>query len=390
MFVGITNTPRDYAWGSRGAISALLGWPRTQALEAELWLGAHPGSPSRILDPSIAGGATDLAEWIAADPEAALGSKGGDRLPFLLKVLAADSALSLQAHPNAEQARAGFERENAAGIPLDAPNRNYKDPYPKPEMIYALEDGFDALCGFRPMSEVRAVIERLLRIADRSAAVPQLQRWLELSSGQSPQHAFEWLISRGDGVAQLIEDVVAASRTVPEFELVTRLAAAYPGDPGILIALMLNRVTLMRGEALYLGAGVIHAYLHGIGVELMTASDNVLRGGLTPKYVDVAELLAVVSFSSSIPEKMRGEHVGQSITVFWSDPPAFSLSVATADGVISSHGASIVLSASGHFEILGVQSHAKVSRGELLFATPDEAPMTLRGEGLVFIAQGSV
>jgi mannose-6-phosphate isomerase len=386
MFVGITNTPRDYAWGSRGAISALLGWPATTALEAELWLGAHPGSPSRIIDPSHTGGATDLAQWIAADPLAALGPEGGGHLPFLLKVLAADSALSLQAHPNAEQARAGFARENAAGIPIDAPNRNYKDPYPKPEMIYALEDGFEALCGFRPMAEVRDVVGQLRAMVNSTNAAP-LTRWLTLCAGKSPRPAFEWLISRGDGVAELVEAVVEGCRGVPEFELVTRLAAAYPGDPGILIALMLNRVTLARGEALYLGAGVIHAYLRGIGVELMTASDNVLRGGLTPKYVDVAELLAIADFRASLPGTMPRERVGRSTSVFRSHPPAFALTVAAADGVIESEGACILLCTSGHFVVTGRHSLQDVSQGQAFFVSPEESPLTFRGEGLLFVAE---
>ena len=174
MFVGITNSPRPYAWGSHGAISALLGLTPSAALEAELWLGAHAGSPSRIINPSQAGGADTLADWIAADPESALGvhRPGEPRLPFLLKVLAAASPLSLQAHPTAAQAVAGFAREEAAGIPLDAPERNYKDSDAKPEIIYALEDGFEALCGFRSLGSIREVILRLIELDAAIQAAP--------------------------------------------------------------------------------------------------------------------------------------------------------------------------------------------------------------------------
>ncbi len=384
MFVGITNTPRDYAWGSRGAISALLGRPATTVLEAELWLGAHPGSPSRIVDPSHTGGATDLAQWIAADPLAALGPEGGDRLPFLLKVLAADSALSLQAHPNAEQAREGFARENAAGIPLDAPNRNYKDRYPKPEMIYALEDGFEALCGFRPMSEVRDVVEQLATTDLTSPA--QVARWLELCAGESPRPAFEWLISRGDGVAELVERVVATTRGDARFELVQRLAAQHPGDPGILIALMLNRVTLSRGEALYLGAGVIHAYLRGIGVELMTASDNVLRGGLTPKHVDVAELLAIVEFRSS-PVPYLVPATTHDAAVFVPGPAGFELTVLTGAQSLPADRATISLCVHGDFQLSDAHGRTTMlTRGDAIFASPDARILSVEGTGTLFIA----
>src|SRR6478736_4948279 len=155
MFVSITNTPRDYAWGSTTAIAGLLGTEPSGRPEAELWLGAHPGSPSRIPDPQQAGGAEHLAEWDVT----------GDSLPYLLKVLAAAGPLSLQAHPSPEQARAGFERENAAGLAPDSPERNYKDPLHKPELIFALSDPFESLCGFRDPAASRAALERLAAAA---------------------------------------------------------------------------------------------------------------------------------------------------------------------------------------------------------------------------------
>ena len=159
MFVQIANTPRPYAWGSTSAIADLLGTTPSGEPEAELWLGAHPGSPSRIVDPAEAEDSATLLDWIAKDPTKTLGAAAdAGQLPFLLKVLAASSALSLQAHPTPEQAREGFERENALGIPLDAPNRNYKDAFAKPEMIFALSETFDALCGFRSLDETREIV----------------------------------------------------------------------------------------------------------------------------------------------------------------------------------------------------------------------------------------
>ena len=167
MFVPIANTPRPYEWGSKTAIAEVLDREPSGEPEAELWLGAHPGSPSRILTPEHTGGARDLAEWIAEDPTSALGDFAeGGRLPFLLKLLAAAAPLSLQAHPTLEQAREGFARENEAGVPLTAPDRNYKDAFPKPEVIVALSDSFDALCGFRPVSEFRAMVGALLAAAE--------------------------------------------------------------------------------------------------------------------------------------------------------------------------------------------------------------------------------
>ncbi|GMA27996.1 type I phosphomannose isomerase catalytic subunit [Arenivirga flava] len=188
MLIPISNMPRDYGWGSRTLIAEALGRPAGDGPEAELWLGAHPGSPSRIDEPALTGGAADLAEWIEADPASA----GVDRLPFLLKLLAAAAPLSLQAHPSPEQAREGFERENALGIPLDAPHRNYKDASAKPELVVALSERFEALSGFREPAEVVALLRPMraalapvaalggaLRLEEAGVALDQLIDLLE-------------------------------------------------------------------------------------------------------------------------------------------------------------------------------------------------------------------
>lgn len=270
MFVEITNEPRDYAWGSTTLIPELLGVAPTGRPQAELWLGTHPGSPARLV-----GRDGDLRDVVG-------------ELPFLLKILAAGSPLSLQAHPTTEQAQLGFARENAAGIPLDAPHRTYQDPHAKPEMIYALSDEFRALCGFRPAAQTRAVLD---------AVNPGL--FPELRSDADIRPLFERLLSGGAGVAAEIDDVCAAAQgaTGDPWRTVRDLAVAYPGDPGVAISLLLHTVALRRGEALFLPAGNIHAYLSGLGIELMGPSDNVLRCALTPKHVDVAELLRVVDFA---------------------------------------------------------------------------------------------
>lgn len=388
MFVAITNTPRDYAWGARGAISGLFGGDPTDAPEAELWLGAHHGSPSRILDPSLTGGAVDLAAWIAADPETVLGDARADRLPFLLKVLAAGSPLSLQAHPTPEQAAEGFARENAAGIPLEAPHRNYKDAFAKPELILAVSERFDALCGFRPAAETREAIEELLGVAAESEpdARGPLSLWLDRMSGDdSIRPVFEWLISRGEGVDELVAAVSRLAIAHPGFETQGLLAEAYPGDPGIVISLLLHEVALSKGEALYLPAGNIHAYLRGVGIELMSSSDNVLRGGLTPKHVDVPELLSVLDFTPRSAPYLVPEVPVPDVRVFRPDVPDFELVEFEAAGLCPLDGPAIALCVAGEFTLSG-RSTATLGRGESVFVTPDEGDLTVSGSGMLVIA----
>ncbi|MEX1078679.1 MAG: mannose-6-phosphate isomerase, class I [Homoserinimonas sp.] len=404
MFVGIENTPRGYDWGSDNAISELLGAAPAGGPEAELWLGSHAGSPARVTDPAEVGGARDLAEWIAASPSDALGSH--PRLPFLFKVLAAGAPLSLQAHPTTQQAQDGFARENALGVRLDAPQRNYKDPYPKPEIILAVSERFEALCGFRPVGQT-------IQLA-RGLGLDDLAARLE---NQPLADVFEWLITRGDGVAALIDRVVAlaagepktkeidAATAAPDAETtesgrdsfvlgnaieatldtVRRLDAAHPGDPGIVVSLLINRVTLRRGDALYLPAGNIHAYLDGLAVELMVASDNVLRGGLTSKHVDVAELLRVLDFSTTEVPYLRPLPVGGA-QLFQPDGPGIALLQITGPASHALTGPAIALCTAGRLTVTGVASSAELSRGDAVYVTPDEAALTFAGEGEVFLA----
>jgi mannose-6-phosphate isomerase len=313
----LENPIQNYAWGSRTELSKLLGrQPATQP-EAELWIGAHPKAPSSLSD------GRSLLEAIRSDPEGLLGGevqrRFGDRLPFLLKVLAVDAPLSLQAHPNLEQARAGFSREQAAGIPLDAAERTYKDDNHKPELLCALTP-FEVLCGFRSAEEAARLFETLG--LGRSSVVTQLRQ-----PGPEPlRAAFHELMSlTGAAKAELLGAVIAGcERALPipspfaaSLRWAVSLAERYPGDIGAVASLFLNHLTLAPLQALYLEAGRLHAYLRGTGVEIMANSDNVLRGGLTPKFVDVPELLRVLCFDS--PE-MRpvtaspgapGEHIYQ-------------------------------------------------------------------------------
>lgn len=367
MFVGITNTPQPYAWGSPTAMAELFGRDPSGRPEAELWLGTHPASPSRLAE-----GGGDLRSLLE--------SEGREPLPFLLKVLAAASPLSLQAHPTAEQAAAGFERENALGIPLDAPHRNYGDPHPKPELIVALRDGFRALCGFRPVSDVRGDLERLVSLGGGDA----VQGWLDRLTGDDRiRPVFEWLISRGPGVDELVGKVSAVGRDA--FPTVGMLADAYPGDPGVAIALMLHDVTLAADEGLYLPAGNIHAYLNGIGVELMRASDNVLRGGLTPKHVDVPELLSVLDFTPGPVPRLHPQRIGDGVTVWDPGVREFRLARAESTGAVPIDGPAIALCTAGRPTVSGATSSAVLAPGGALFVSEDERELAVTG-GTVFVA----
>lgn len=306
----IENVLRDYAWGSTTAIASLLGRPESGRPEAELWIGAHPDSPSVAHLPED-GSRSPLDALISSDPEHFLGAESvsafGPRLPFLAKILAAAQPLSLQVHPSLEQAREGFARENEAGIDPHAAHRNYKDDNHKPEMILALTP-FEALCGFRPAAETRKILQHVAAAFHGGGQAPELLRALlgDLDGpdeGAALRRAFERLITGGTDVAEETALVVAALVSGAPLEpyqaelgTAISLNEKYPGDPGVLISLLLNRISLKPGQAVYLPAGNVHAYLHGLGVEVMASSDNVLRGGLTPKHVDVPELLRTIDF----------------------------------------------------------------------------------------------
>ena len=369
MFVEITNTPRDYAWGSTTAIPELLGTTPTGRPQAELWLGSHPGSPAKLV-----GHAGTLADVVDG------------RLPFLLKVLAAASNLSLQAHPTTEQAQAGFAAENAAGVPLDAPERNYKDPYHKPELIYALSDPFRALCGFRPVAQTRTL---LLPVSGDPRVSALLDRLVDDSSLRG---VFEWLITRGQGVDELIAAVIEVSAVDDDlaWDTVRFLADRNPGDPGIAISLLLNSVALSPGQALYLPAGNIHAYLEGLGIELMAASDNVLRGGLTPKHVDVPELLTVVDFRPVPVPYLEPLRPQPGVEVFRPGVADFELTVvlpdAASQGVtLPLTGPAIALCTSGAFAIGGHE----LERGHALYVA-DEPELAISGDGTLFVASTGI
>ncbi|MFJ2136318.1 mannose-6-phosphate isomerase, class I [Streptomyces sp. NPDC087845] len=307
----LSNTVRPYAWGSTTAIPELLGIAPTGEPQAEMWMGAHPGAPSRLTRANGAGETRPeqpLTEVIAADPERELGQatveKFGPRLPFLLKLLAAGAPLSLQVHPDLAQAGRGYEDEERRSVPIDASHRTYKDANHKPELICALTP-FAGLCGFRRPTEAAEAMAAL--------GVDALKPYVDLLGAHPEEAALREVLTAilGADRAEMAETVnlaaAAAERLGGAHAPYARIAHHFPGDPGVIAAMLLNSVELQPGEALFLGAGVPHAYLDGLGVEIMANSDNVLRCGLTPKHIDVPELLRIVRFEATDPGVLRPE-----------------------------------------------------------------------------------
>ncbi|WP_411375886.1 mannose-6-phosphate isomerase, class I [Arthrobacter sp. MPF02] len=393
----IENVLRDYAWGSTTAIASLLGRPESGGPEAELWIGAHPDSPSVAHVPED-GSDTPLNALIARDPEHFLGAESvarfGPRLPFLAKILAAAQPLSLQVHPSLEQARAGFTREDANGVPRDAPHRNYRDDNHKPEMIFALTP-FEALCGFRPAADTRNI---LLHIAAAFDAVegpvpgilPALLEDLAASDeGAGLRKAFERLITGGqdvaDSTARVVAALLAAGPPAPyeaELRTVVSLNEKYPGDPGVLISLLLNRISLQPGEAVYLPAGNVHAYLHGLGVEVMASSDNVLRGGLTPKFVDVPELLRTIDFQPVAVPMLPAELSVMDQELYRPPFEEFQLQrieLGPEDGPVplAQSGAAVVVVVAGEVYLDSPKGDLQLARGGSAFLAAAEAPVNV-------------
>ncbi|MFF4564324.1 mannose-6-phosphate isomerase, class I [Streptomyces sp. NPDC001435] len=316
----LDNTVRPYAWGSTTAIPKLLGVEPTGEPQAEMWMGAHPGAPSRTARGT-------LVEVIDANPEKELGpravAKFGPRLPFLLKILAAGAPLSLQVHPNLDQAKEGYADEERRGVPVDAPHRNYKDANHKPELICALTE-FDGLCGFRDPLRAAELLDGL--------GVDSLKPYVDLLHAHPEEAALREVLTAiltadPEEMAHTVDETTAAcSRLGGDYAPYADLAHHYPGDPGVIAAMLLNHVRLQPGEALFLGAGIPHAYLSGLGVEIMANSDNVLRCGLTPKHVDVPELLRIVRFEPRDAGVLRPEAAPDGEEVYETPIDEFRLS----------------------------------------------------------------
>lgn len=342
---------QHYDWGDLTAIPELLGTVPDGRPTAELWFGTHPGGPSVLDD--------------GRSLESVVGP-----LPFLLKVLAAGSPLSLQVHPSMDQAAAGFAREEAAGIPVTSPQRNYRDPMHKPELLCALTP-FEAVCGIAPLEQTDALLAELgtpgwsLRTVLANAGV---------------DGAIGLLLNDRPDLDTLVD--AAREHHDPRCRWLAIAAAMYPGDPSAAILLLLNYVSMQPGEAIYLGAGNVHAYLRGTGVEIMASSDNVLRAGLTTKYVDPDEVLRVLDDTPLVEplvQPVRSEDGALSYPVPVAD---FRITRYELDGerAWTAEGPELVLCTSG--------TAGSLRQGECAVAT-DAETINLSGTGTVFRIGGS-
>jgi mannose-6-phosphate isomerase len=387
---------QPYAWGSHTAIAELQGRPAPTAQpEAELWVGAHPSAPSGV---ERAGGYVTLDAVIAADPARELGeqcaARFGGRLPFLLKVLAAEQALSIQVHPSREQAQAGYRAETERGLAPGDKSRNYVDDWPKPEILCALTT-FEVLAGMRTPADAAALL-RALEVGDLAPLAA------ELAAAGDPAvltQALAAILSwPADGRAALVGSVVAACARLAAAGgpyaaacgAAVRVAADHPGDLGIVASLLLRYLVLRPGEAVFLPAGGPHSYLHGTGVELLANSDNVVRAGLTPKHIDIPELLKLTDPAVAVPV-IEPRPLGGGVFRYDSPAPEFRLYQAELGAgevaLPGAGGARVVLCTEGTARLRAAGNGAlKIGRGESGYVSAADGEVTAAGPATLFIA----
>ncbi|NUS72411.1 MAG: mannose-6-phosphate isomerase, class I [Corynebacteriales bacterium] len=380
----LSNTIQHYAWGSHEAIAEVQGRETPSAKpEAELWMGAHPSASSRCED-----GRT-LRSIITVDPVNNLGAathkEFGPRLPYLMKLLAAAAPLSIQVHPDANQAAEGFIREEDAGIHCADPKRNYVDSNHKPELLCAITE-FEALCGFRPLGQSRDLLAglRLPELENYCRQLDEpggLQRVVtDILTDQEPH-----LIARAVGAACIQH----LDNTQSPYAVAARIAQRYPGDIGVVVALLLNHLRLQPGQALYVPAGVPHAYLGGTGIEVMANSDNVLRAGLTPKHVDVSEVLRVLSWDAGPPALVKSHNDGAGLEQ-WSTPARefvlFRAQLADRRLSLPVHGARIVFCLHGAVQLHSADNSIDITAGQAAYVPDVDGDIALTGSGTAFVA----
>jgi mannose-6-phosphate isomerase len=335
---------QHYEWGDQRAIPEFLGTEPNAQPWAELWWGTHRGGPSLVMNGA---GATPLSDVV------------GD-LSFLVKFIAAAKPLSLQTHPNDDQARSGFQEENEIGIPLDAPQRIYRDASPKPELLIALTS-FDAICGFRPL-------ELTYQLCGRYG-------WKELED-----HL------RADGLAETVRwALTTGPKHLPENmpAWAARIAALYPGNGGVLVALLMHHLRLAPGEAIFLGAGNVHAYLSGTGIEIMTNSDNVVRAAFTRKHVNVDEFLAVARFDEIDPPIMQPLRQSDTVLDYPANTTRFGAQRIEVNGrqsIVATHDAEIVVCTDGDAKT--------IRRGQAVVLRSGDS-LHMEGSATVFRAWGN-
>ncbi len=379
----LINSVQNYAWGSKTALTELYGIANPDNLPmAELWMGAHPKSSSKIEGQD--GSLHALRDVIDADKSTLLGDAVATRfgeLPFLFKVLCADQPLSIQVHPNKQASEAGFAKENAAGIPLDAAERNYKDPNHKPELVFALTP-FLAMNAFREFSDIIALLQPV------AGAHTAIAHFLEKPNAERLSQLFASLLNmEGEKKSRALAVLKAAlnSQQGEPWQTIRTISEFYPDDSGLFSPLLLNVVKLNPGEAMFLFAETPHAYLKGVALEVMANSDNVLRAGLTPKYIDIPELVANVKFTPRAADTLLTTPTRQGNALDFPIPVddfAFSLHDLTAEpATLSQQSAAILFCVEGEATIGKESQTLTLKPGESAFISAADSPVTINGTG---------
>ncbi|NIY46628.1 mannose-6-phosphate isomerase [Cedecea colo] len=380
----LINSVQNYAWGSKTALTELYGMQNPDSLPmAELWMGAHPKSSSKVLEN---GQPRALREAIDADQTAALGAAVAQRfgeLPFLFKVLCAAQPLSIQVHPNKKASETGFAKENAAGIPLDAAERNYKDPNHKPELVFALTP-FLAMNAFREFSEIVSLLQPV------SGAHNAIAHFLqEPGAGRLAQLFASLLNMQGEEKSRALAVLKAAlnGQQGEPWETIRVISEFYPDDSGLFSPLLLNVVKLEPGEAMFLFAETPHAYLKGVALEVMANSDNVLRAGLTPKYIDIPELVANVKFEPKPAAELLTQPVKNGSELDFPIPVedfAFSLhDLSASPAALAQDSAAIVFCVEGETVLSKGEQQLVLKPGESAFIAANESPVSASGVGRI-------
>ena len=373
MLSRISGVTKNYDWGSTDLIPNFFGLEKPNKPIAEIWFGTHPLGESQTI-----GEHKPLSESI------------GKQLSFLVKLLSAEKALSIQVHPNSQQAKDGFHFEQAQGIALDDPKRNYKDASHKPEALVALTS-FQALCGFRPRADLIQVFTEFGKSEPDFSSLAQ-----KLNGGAQLAEVFESLIANQELAKRFTKSVDSSQSdaiTQKSRDLVERLLIQFPGDTGALVALMLNEVSLEPGEAIYLPAGNIHAYLSGLGLEVMAASDNVLRSGLTSKHVDVAEVLKLADFNELTEPKVRPKKLAEGLSEYPVDCDEFRVYRAEVSGKnlladLKLPASAMVVCTAGEVAVsTSLEEREVLTKSEVVFASGAKM-LSLSGSGTAFVILG--
>ncbi len=377
----LSSRPKNYDWGAEGALSRFLGLEASSEPEAEVWWGDHPLSDCSLVSDT---GEENFSSWLAHT---------GQSFPLLVKILAAAKPLSIQVHPSEEQAVRGFLQEEAAGIPLSAPKRTYKDQSAKPELLIALSDDFVALAGFAPEKVVAERIERWV-----AEGAPSALKELFGPLVGTPRESAKRIVTPGETISQLVAQLGAwvdswtsENKVDPnsrDREILAGIHRAHPGDPGILFALVMNQVALRRGEGLFVDAGEVHAYLWGTGLEVMLPSDNVIRAGLTTKHKDHEALMALAVFDASENPTLVSPIIRGSLATYENFGGAFAVREVPAGATdIGFEKPAVCVVERGAVEFRSPTGPVAFHSGEVVFAVPGESLSAASEDCVVWVVQ---